>query len=209
VPRKKSSKTLSAADLLEVSLVGIIVFLVVYFFVGELLQISGTSMHPTLQDGERMISEKLSLKFRELERGEVVIFSSPKSPKRLKELVVKRVVGLPGESLRISKGRVYINGNILEERYLDPNEITEIDPATPILDAGVAQSTASSEKLHIDTSEMREGETYEIPDNAYVLMGDNRDQSRDSRDWGAISRDNIVGRALLVYYPISKFRRIK
>lgn len=171
-------------DFLELVLISAVVFIVVYFFVGQLLEVSGESMEPTLRDKERLIAEKLSIKFKELQRGDIVIFVNPKYPEQNQRLIIKRVVGLPGETIQISEGKVIINDITLQEDYLPENTIT----------AG--------------RSALEEGASYRIAEDSYVLLGDNREHSRDSREWGAIKIDSIVGRAFFVYYPVSSARLV-
>jgi signal peptidase I len=142
-------------------------------------------MTPTLLDKERLVAEKLSLKFKDLQRGEIVIFINPKYPEQQQKLIIKRVVGLPGETIDISGGKVYINEEELNEPYLEQQNITR------------------------GRSAIQEGTSYRVADDTYVLLGDNREHSRDSREWGAIKKDRIIGRALLVYYPFSNIHFVK
>ena len=139
-------------------------------------------MFPTFKDKEQIIAEKASLEFKPIERGEIIIFKSPREPSRL---LIKRVVGLPGENIMIKDGKVLINGEILSEDYLINAVKTE------------------------DGNSLREGVEYKIVDDSYVLLGDNRAKSNDSRDYGAVKRELLVGRGLFVYYPLSSMRLIR
>jgi signal peptidase I len=183
--RKKNWLARALLDFLEVFMVSALVFALVYVFIGQLMEVSGNSMHPTYLDRERIIVEKVSLKFKEIERGEVVVFQHPQVKER--HLLIKRVIGLPGEVFRISGGFVYINGKKLDEPYLEP------DIPTYELANGV----------------IKENIGYPISANSYILLGDNRAQSTDSRYFGEISKDSIIGRAFLVYYPIQRFRLVE
>ncbi len=169
-------------DFVEITIIGTTIFLLVYLFIGQLLEVTGESMIPTLADKEQVIAEKLSMKINPLETGEIVVFRHPEQHTRL---LIKRIIGLPDEKLKIMDGQVYINGTLLEEPYLKNGIITK--PA----------------------EHMSEGVEYKIPGNSYILMGDNRGKSSDSRHLGAIREELIVGKALLVYYPLNNFRLIE
>lgn len=169
-------------DFIEIVLIGTAVFFVVYLFIGQLLEVTGDSMYPNFHDKEQMLAEKLSTKFIDIKRGEVIIFKHPLEKDRL---LIKRVIGLPGETIRISNGLVYINDKFLDEPYLAPGTKTQQEQA------------------------FQEGLEYKIPDDSYVVLGDNRLKSTDSREWGFLSKDLIVGRAVLVYYPINRIKLVE
>ncbi|KKS03031.1 MAG: Signal peptidase I [candidate division WWE3 bacterium GW2011_GWF2_41_45] len=169
----------AAADLIELLLIGTTVFLLVYILVGQFLEVSGSSMHPYLLDKEQIIAEKLSIKFDPLKRGEVIIFWHPKTKS---DLLVKRVVGLPGERIKIENGFVFIDGKKLEEPYLASNVVTK------------------------GTDFLAEGQEHKIAEGYYIVLGDNRSESTDSRYWGPVQKDTVIGRALAVFYPINNIR---
>lgn len=178
---KKKTLLSAGVDFVEILTIAFGVFLFAYFFIAQLLKVNGTSMLPTLTDGEQILAEKVSVKLNPLKRGEIVIFEHPQKPGIL---LVKRVIGLPGEKIRVTEGNVYINDMILDEDYLAPSTRT---PALNFL---------------------AENKTFQIPQDTYILMGDNRKASSDSRDWGPVNTSLIVGRAVLIYYPFSNFRFI-
>lgn len=156
---------------------GIIVL--VFWFVGQPLEISGGSMLPNIEDGEQIIVEKISIKNTPPKRGEVVIVRHPQNDN---VFIIKRVVGLPGEKIKFTDGNVYINDEKLEEPYL-ANTI----------------KTVGRTFLQDDTE-------YMIPQSNYFVLGDNREDSADSRTWGTIELGKVVGRPVLVYYPWKNFR---
>lgn len=175
----KSSKILNFfLDLVEVTIVGVAVFVIVYLFIGQPLEITGTSMEPTLDNGEMIIAEKMTSRLDKLERGDIVVFKQPENPNIF---VIKRIVGLPGETLTLSEKSVYINGSMLEEDYVKTHQ---------------ALLTAQDKDI-------------EIPQDSYFLMGDNRANSTDSRKWGPILEQDIVGKAVIVFSPISNARLIE
>src|SRR3989344_1564993 len=166
-------------DLLFISVIGIFVLFFSLFVLMQPLVVTGNSMLPNFHDSEQILIEKVSLKYREIKRGDVVIV---KHPENHNVLLLKRVVGLPGETFEISNGRIFINGEGLDEPYLFEQNVTLGKESIP------------------------DDETLLIPNDGYVVLGDNRDDSLDSRNWGPLKKNLIVGRNLLVYAPITNFR---
>lgn len=169
-------------DTIEICLIAFGSFLILNIFAGQLLEVSGSSMEPTLHDTERIVAEKISLEFKPLEKGEIVIFTQPTDSKRL---IIKRIIGTSGDTVEIKEGSVYVNQKQLEEPYLKTDTTT--NPGTFI-------------------GEMQE---LTVPEGQYFLLGDNRTNSTDSRAWGFLKKERISGRALLVYQPIKQFRFIE
>ncbi len=155
------------------------IFVIIYLFFFRPHQVNGMSMYPNFHNRDYILSEKISYRFREPKRGDVVIFKAPPSEScaAIECEYIKRIVALPGERVEIREGAIYIDGQKLEEPYL---------PA--------ATKTRSGTFL-------KENEPYQIPEGYYLLLGDNRDGSRDSRDFGPIKKEAIVGRAWLRYWP--------
>jgi len=139
-------------------------------------------MYPTFHDKEYILTDKISYRFGEPQRGDVIIF---KAPRNEEYEYIKRIIGLPGERVRISQGKVFINDQFLNESYLPPE-----------------YQTASGAFL-------RENQTITIPENNYFVLGDNRSHSSDSRDWGLVPRENIIGKAWFRYWPPEKIGLIK
>ena len=142
-------------------------------FVGQRTRVSGHSMEATLHDGDNLIVDKLSYHFREPKRFEIIVF-----PYRHKEntYYIKRIIGLPGETVQVKDGYVYINGEKLDENY--GLEVME--------DAGIA------------------AEPIELGEDEYFVLGDNRNHSSDSRDpsVGILHRDELIGRAWGRIWPL-------
>jgi signal peptidase I len=159
--------------------IAILVALFIITFVGQRVIVDGHSMEATLQDRDSLICDKLSYRFSEPERFDIVIIY----PDDTKETNwIKRIIGLPGEEVRIDEeGNIYINGEILEENY--GKEVIE-DPGIAI-------------------------EPIQLGEDEYWVMGDNRNHSRDSRVIGPVSKSNIVGKAFMRIYPFDKFGLIK
>jgi signal peptidase I len=149
----------------------------VVVFIVQPVKVEGTSMLPRLHDGERIFVNKLIYydEYRwapKIERGDIVVFWFPDDPSKS---YIKRVIGMPGETVEVRESTVFINGAILEEKYLDPTENTSPRSQPPV----------------------------QVKPNYYFVMGDNRDNSSDSRIWGLVPKKYIYGKALLRYWPPS------
>jgi len=149
--------------------------------VAEANYIPSPSMEPTLHVSDRIIVDKLSLRWRPLERGELVVFHPPIQD-RAGERWIKRVVGVPGDVVEVIRGKIYVNGEPLDEPYVErPASYTE----PPV-------------RLAEDDPRTRPNEA------EYYLLGDNRQNSRDSHVWGPCPARNIIGRAVFRYWPPNK-----
>jgi signal peptidase I len=156
----------------------IVVFILFGVFVVQPVVVEGTSMVPELHDGERLLVNKLvyykiqSVSWGHISRGDIVVFWYPKEPDKS---YVKRVIGLPGETVEVRNGKVYINDRELQEEYLD----TEHNQALPSFPPK------------------------KVEDHYYFVMGDNRDNSSDSRYWGLVPEKYIYGKAFFRYWKPS------
>jgi len=165
-------------DFVETIVIALAIFVVMYRFLFQPHQVQGNSMFDNFYNGEYLLTDKLSYRFKAPERGDIIVF---KAPKNEDYDYIKRVIGLPGERIKILNGKVYINDQPIDESpYLDKAIIT--------------QSGYFS----------REGLTINIAADNYFVMGDNRMNSSDSRDWGTVPRQNIIGKAWLRYWPLNK-----
>jgi signal peptidase I len=156
------------------------IFMLLLVFVAQPVVVEGTSMLPALHEGERLIVNKLiyykikSFSWGHLERGDVVVFWYPKNPDKS---YVKRVIGLPGDTIEIRNGVVYVNGEVMHEFYLDSN---------------YNQASGNLELKKVE-------------DHYYFVMGDNRDNSSDSRIWGLVPEKYIYGKVFFRYWMPSNF----
>lgn len=151
-----------------------ITFLIITF-VGQRTKVSGNSMYDTLENGDNLILEKLSYRFHEPERFDIVVF---RYTHKKNTFYIKRVIGLPGETVQIVDSKIYINGEILEENY----------GYEPIQDA------------------KRASQPITLGEDEYFVLGDNRNDSSDSRDpaVGNVTRSQIIGKAWLRIWPLNK-----
>ena len=165
--------------LIYVAVVVGVTFLIIHF-VGQRTYVSGSSMENTLSNGDNLIVDKITYRFSDPQRFDIIVF-----PFRYEDHVyyIKRIIGLPGETVQIVDGDIYINGEILRESY--GREV--------IKDSGLA------------------AEPIVLGEDEYFVLGDNRNDSTDSRDpsAGVIHRDEIIGRAWLRIWPLNKFGVLK
>ena len=157
------------------------VFVLIYLFVAQPNEVKGNSMYPNFLDKEYLLTDKLSYQFGDPKRGDVVIFKAPASEACSAEgcEYIKRVIGIPGDSVMIQNGEVYLNGELLDQSFLPDGIVTEIEEY------------------------MEEGIEVIVPEGQYLCFGDNRPNSKDGRAFGPITRDSIVGKAFFKYWPIS------
>ncbi|HIR87477.1 MAG TPA: signal peptidase I [Candidatus Fimimorpha faecalis] len=177
---KKKSRVREAIDfILYLAVVAGICYVIVTF-VGQRTVVSGTSMIPTLQDGDNLITDKISYRFRDPERYDIIVLRVESQH----ENFIKRVIGLPGETVQIVGGRVYINGELLESDVYG-NEL--------MISAGRASQPIT------------------LGENEYFVLGDNRNGSADSRleEVGNVDKSRIIGRAFVRIWPLSQFGLLK
>lgn len=154
--------------------VSVVIALVVILFLYQPVKVEGTSMMPSLTDQERIFINKYvyRLGIDDVKRGDTVVFWHAGDPSKS---YIKRVIGLPGDTVEIQEGIVRVNGHILEEPYV-PEEYRDGGSYGP----------------------------YAVETGRYFVLGDHRTSSNDSRNWGTVSRDAIYGKAVFVYWPLEK-----
>ena len=183
---KSSNPSKTAIEWVLLIGAALLIALVVKAFLFQAFYIPSDSMVPTLKTNDRVIVNKLSYKLHPVHRGDIVVFKTPKGPNgepidpTIKDLI-KRVIALPGETVSAQGGKVYIDGRPLDESYLPAGTVTDC-------------SRFNSSCFPKDP----------LPADEYWVMGDNREGSRDSRYFGPISKNEIVGRAFLRVWPLSR-----
>lgn len=145
----------------------------VYWLVAQPHKVSGSSMFPNFKDGDYIITDKLTYKFTEPKRGDVIVFKNPRDES---QDFIKRIIGLPGDKVKVENGRVFVNGKILDEPYLK----------------GVETESRQF---------MKEGDEITVLPGNYLTFGDNRPHSSDSREWGYLPKNEIIGKVFLRYWP--------
>lgn len=174
-PAQASTGTRARAflrEIVETVLLTIVIYAVVNFATGR-YRVEGDSMLPTVHPNEYVLLDKVSYRLREPERGEIVVFHYPYDQERD---FIKRIVGLPGETVAVANGVVTVNGETLTEPYIS------------------APPTYTN--------------TWTVGPNEYFVLGDNRNNSSDSHSWGMLKREFLVGRAMVVYWPMDAWRLV-
>lgn len=194
----KQSTGGSLIELVVIVAVALGVALGIQAFLVKPFRIPSESMVPTLEVGQRVLVNRVGEHFGDPERGDVMVFKPPKgaddnmcgvshpaeqpcprsTPEKSDTNFIKRVVGLPGERLAVKRGRVYIDGKLQKEPFIQP-------------DAQCALCNMPDEIV--------------IPKGQYYMMGDNRGASADSREWGPVPKDNMIGNAFATYWPPAKW----
>ncbi len=154
-----------ALDVVETVLLSVVLYLGINALTAR-VRVDGYSMLPTLNDGEYVLVSKLAYRKELPRRGDIIVFRFPVNPR---QDFIKRVIGLPGEEVRIDNGTVYINGVALDEEYI----------AAPPRYSG----------------------KWTVPPGYLFVLGDNRNDSSDSHTWGLVPMQNVIGKAVLVYWP--------
>jgi signal peptidase I len=200
----------SLADLVESLLVTILLALFATTFVLQAFKIPSGSMEPTLLVGDHVLVNKFLfggrgawyeklLPYRPVRRGDIIVFRFPYDDH---VHYVKRVIGLPGDHLRIVNQTVYIDGKPLSEPYAVHNEVYDpFGESFPPLDRVLLQERLRPEWA-AQIGDYIHGNSLVIPPNRYFVMGDNRDDSSDSRYWGFVDRDAIMGRPMFIYWSV-------
>ena len=146
----------------------------IYLFVAQPHKVSGSSMFPNFHDGDYIITDKITYRFSQPQLGDVVVFKNPRDES---QDFIKRVIGKVGDRVKVESGKVYLNDTPLNESYL-ANDITTPPQAF-----------------------LEEGKEVLVPADSYLVLGDNRPRSSDSREWGFISKQEIIGKVFLRYWP--------
>lgn len=148
----------------------------IYWLVAQPHKVSGSSMFPNFKNGDYIITDKITYRVSDPRRGDIVVFKNPKDET---QDFIKRILGLPGDHIKVQGGKIILNGNELTEPYLN-NVVT--NPG----------------------SFLREGQEFTVEPGHYITIGDNRPASSDSREWGQITRGEIIGKVFFRYWPATE-----
>lgn len=158
-------------EIIEAVIIALVVTIVIRSFIVDIFRIPSPSMVPTIEVGDRVVVTRFSYWFGEPQRGDIVVF---KYPNDTKIDYIKRVIGLPGETVAFHDNQLYIDGEAVAESYLSPDVLTnDFGPIT-------------------------------IPENSYFMCGDNRQNSSDSRSWGFVAEDLLIGKGQFIYWPFER-----
>ena len=164
------------AEVIKIVIIALVIVIPIRYFVFQPFFVRGQSMEPNFYHGDYLIVEKISFRFREIQRGEVIVFRRSE----FGAAFIKRVIGLPGETIKIRDGTVYLQGQALDESVYLPENL---------------RTTGDLEIV--------------LGENEFFVLGDNRDASLDSRKWGALSGEGIIGRVHLRLWPMNAFALIE
>lgn len=169
-------------DTVQTLLLVFAVFLVIYVFLFRPFQVNGNSMSPTFLNKQFVLTNIITLKFSKPKLGDVIVFKAPQDPDKD---YIKRVIGVPGDKISIKNGDIYLNGKLLDQsQFLDISVKTYGGPF------------------------LAENQEISIPANSYFVMGDNRSGSSDSRAWGLVPLESVIGESFFVYWPLDKIKLI-
>ncbi|HEX4760714.1 MAG TPA: signal peptidase I [Thermoleophilaceae bacterium] len=191
---KKKSASGSLIELVTIVAIALGLALGIQAFLVKPFRIPSGSMEPTLDIGQRVLVDRVTQHFSSFHRGDIVVFKPPKgadtddcgvnhpatepcptpTPQKSETNFIKRIVGVPGDRLKVLAGRVYIDGKPLKEPYIRPDATCEL---------------------------CNEPQAITIPPGSFFMMGDNRGQSADSREWGPVPKNWIIGTAFFTYWP--------
>jgi signal peptidase I len=149
----------------------------IYWLVAQPHKVSGSSMFPNFKDGDYIITDKISYRLGDPKRGDVVVFKNPKDET---QDFIKRIIGVPGDRVKVEGGKVYLNGELLKEPYLADTLLTN------------------------SGSFATEGREITVEPGRYLTFGDNRQASSDSREWGFVTRGEFIGKVFFRYWPATE-----
>jgi signal peptidase I len=171
--------------------VAIVIALVVQAYIIKPYRVPTPSMANTVRAGDRVLIDRVLYGHRDIQRGDIVVFTGGAAVDH--QVLLKRVVGLPGDVLVVEEGRLLVNGRLADDDY-----VRRVDGAAEPTQPGPAGPDAP---WSLQTP-------YSVPDDFYFVLGDNRTDSFDSRYWGPVTRNAIIGRAMAVYWPIPGIRTL-
>ncbi len=168
-------------EVAKIVIIALVIVIPIRYFLFQPFLVKGASMEPNFQSSDYLVIDEITYKFRTPERGEVVVFRYPHD---LSQRYIKRIIGLPGETVEIKDGKLLISNNF-ETKILD--ESNYLSPGT---------NTPGNVKITLD-------------DNDYFVLGDNRNASSDSRSWGTLPKKDIIGRVFLRAFPFANLARFE
>ena len=178
-------------DTVQTFLIAAAIFLFIYVTLFRPFEVNGQSMYPNFYDKEYVLTNLIGFEnlgfwrasFGKLEQGDVVVFNAPPEPDKD---YIKRVIGLPGDTIFLKDGYVYVNNKLLDESKYLRNDV----------------------KTYGENF-LTDNQTIKVPEEQYFVLGDNRMASSDSREWGFVKKSEIIGKSSFVYWPVNRIREVK
>ncbi|MFH1656909.1 MAG: signal peptidase I [bacterium] len=168
-------------EVLKIITITAVIVIPIRYFVFQPFFVNGQSMEPNFHTGDYLIIDEISYRFKDPQRGEVIVFKYPQNPS---QRYIKRIIGLPGETVEIKDGKVMVYGNDQNGLLAEENYLPDLD------------YTPGDEKITLS-------------DGEYFVMGDNREHSYDSRRWGVLPEDLIIGRTFLKIRPFTVLAKVE
>lgn len=155
----------------------------IYLFIAQPHKVSGLSMFPTMQNGDYIITNKIGYRLGDPKKGQIIVFKNPRDES---QDFIKRIIATPGDTVKVQDGHVYINSSLINENgYLNTTVIT------------------------LPGAFLKEGEEVTVTPDHYIVLGDNRMASSDSREWGLVASQEIIGQAFFRYFPLNSIAVIQ
>jgi signal peptidase I len=173
-PEPKPTFSSHVVDFIQTLVVFFAIGTFIYLFIAQPHKVSGSSMFPNFHDGDYIITDKISYRLGDPKLGDVVVFKNPRDES---QDFIKRIIGTPGNKVRLENNHIFLNGRLLPEPYLSKSVNTD----------GMAF--------------LQEGDEVTVPPGVYFVLGDNRPHSSDSRDWGYVKKNEIIGKVFIRYWP--------
>lgn len=168
----------SVIDFIQTFVVFAAIFALIYLFAAQPHRVSGQSMFPTFHNNDYILTDKISYRLHAPNRGDVVVFKNPRDES---QDFIKRIIGIPGDTVMVSNSQVFVNGALIDEYYLPPDAFTR------------------------NGAFLIEGATITVAPDTLIVFGDNREHSSDSREWGFMPYKDMIGRVFFRYWPPSVF----
>jgi signal peptidase I len=169
-------------DIVVTLIMALALFLAVYFFLFRPFHVDGSSMYPNFLNDEYVFTNIIALRVSNPRFGDVVVFNAPPEPGKY---YIKRIIGVPGDTVMVNDGNVYLNNKLLDESaYLKPSVKT-----TP-------------------EAFLKNNQAVKVPADEFFVLGDNRGESSDSREWGFVKKSEIIGISFFVYWPVTDMKII-
>lgn len=169
-------------DFLQTLVVFGAIFATIYLFVAQPHKVSGQSMFPNFHNGDYILTDKITYRFHPPQYGDVIVL---KNPRNERQDFIKRIIALPGQKVRVEGNFVYIDDSKLAEIYLPTDTPTRA------------------------SAFLKEGEIFTVPSDQWIVFGDNREHSSDSREWGTVPKNEIIGKVFFRYFPFNSFGLIR